>query len=333
MGSIARGFRFIVGAVMVAAGATLIVPFARIAVDTYAAAGGNGGSTGSPPAALVAPPLQQPAAAGAEAMPPAAALGPAAGWRIPEDALPAPVALRGDYMPPPAPERLPAVPVSLGAEGPALNGNYRSTLAVPPPPLLDAQALPPGAGPVTAFPAAAPPPVWNRSPVMAAGEPPATYVIRDGDDLTGIATRFYGHPAAAAAIWDANRDLVPDPNLLPIGTSLRMPPPWSVPGVPTADGNAARVIEPPRGTVGPAPPAPRAAESPGWLTAAPVASAASPPRPVAGGTVRLAPGETLESLAVRFYGDRSAAARIWEANRDRLRSPDLAVAGMELRLP
>jgi nucleoid-associated protein YgaU len=49
--------------------------------------------------------------------------------------------------------------------------------------------------------------------------------------------------------------------------------------------------------------------------------------------VRLAPGETLESLAVRFYGDRSAVNRIWEANRDRLRSPELAVAGMELRLP
>jgi hypothetical protein len=27
------------------------------------------------------------------------------------------------------------------------------------------------------------------------------------------------------------------------------------------------------------------------------------------------------------------AARIWEVNRDRLRSPELVVAGMELRLP
>ena len=50
-------------------------------------------------------------------------------------------------------------------------------------------------------------------------------------------------------------------------------------------------------------------------------------------TVRLGPGDTLETLAERFYGDRRAASRIWEANRDRLRSPELAVPGMELRLP
>jgi nucleoid-associated protein YgaU len=38
-------------------------------------------------------------------------------------------------------------------------------------------------------------------------------------------------------------------------------------------------------------------------------------------------------LGQRFYGTSAAAQRIWEANQDRLRSPDLLVAGMELRLP
>jgi nucleoid-associated protein YgaU len=50
-------------------------------------------------------------------------------------------------------------------------------------------------------------------------------------------------------------------------------------------------------------------------------------------SVRVAPGETLASLARRFYGDERMASRIWEINRDRLRSPELVVAGMELRLP
>lgn len=331
MGGIARGLRFIIGACMVAAGATLIVPFARIATETCAAARGSQGETAGSGVANVSPPASQPVASVAETSS-AVAYQPAAGWRIPDEALPGPVALRGDYAPPPPPERLPAVPVSLGAEGPPMNGNYRSTLAVPPPPLLDAQALPPGAGPAAAFPAEMPHSAWPAV-APAAAEPPATYVIRDGDDLTAIATRFYGHPAAAAAIWDANRDLIPDPSLLPIGSPLRMPPPWSVPGLPTAAGTVGKVIEPPRGTVGQTAPMPRTADSPGWLTVSPAAPPSSPPRPVAGGTVRLAPGETLESLAVRFYGDRSAATRIWEANRDRLRSPELAVAGMELRLP
>jgi nucleoid-associated protein YgaU len=246
---------------------------------------------------------------------------------VPDAALPPAVELRADYVPPAAPERLPAVPASLGAEGPAINGTYRSTLSVPPPPLLDSQAPPPGQPVAVEAPR---PSVYGEPAATAA--PPATYVVRDGDDLTGIAIRFYGHPAAAASVWTANRDVIPDPALLPIGLRLRMPPPWSVPGLPGAAADAGRSIEPPAATAGPRQP-PASAASASWLAGGGVvpAAAAGPLPPT--GTVRLAPGETLESLAVRFYGDRAAATRIWEANRDRLRSPELAVAGMELRLP
>ena len=59
---------------------------------------------------------------------------------------------------------------------------------------------------------------------------PATYRVRDGDDLGTIAGRFYGQPAAAAAIWAANRTTIPDPTLLPIGAELTLPPPWAVSG-------------------------------------------------------------------------------------------------------
>lgn len=50
-------------------------------------------------------------------------------------------------------------------------------------------------------------------------------------------------------------------------------------------------------------------------------------------SIRVGPGESLESLAVRVYGDRAMAPSLWQANRDRLRSPDLLVPGMELRIP
>jgi nucleoid-associated protein YgaU len=75
--------------------------------------------------------------------------------------------------------------------------------------------------------------------------------------------------------------------------------------------------------------------APGWLglSQAVSVSPAAQRSSARGSTVRLGPGETLQSIAEKFYGDRSAAQRIWEANRDRLRSPDLAVVGMELRLP
>jgi len=50
-------------------------------------------------------------------------------------------------------------------------------------------------------------------------------------------------------------------------------------------------------------------------------------------TVRVGVGDSLESIAVRFYGDRAMVSRIWQANRNRLRSPDLLVPGTELQLP
>jgi len=51
------------------------------------------------------------------------------------------------------------------------------------------------------------------------------------------------------------------------------------------------------------------------------------------GSLRVTAGESLGSIAQRVYGDGSMAAEIFAANRDRLRSPDLLIPGMELRLP
>lgn len=323
MGRLAGVVRFLIGVSMVAGGATLAMPFARLVMAALQAAGYGSAVPAlgaAPPLALPAAAMQQPAQTPAAPTPPS--------WMVPEAALPPAVELRGDYVPPSPPERLPVVPASLGAEGPGMNGTYRSTLAVPPPPLLDAQSLPPAFAvvaeqqrPPAAIPAA-----------LAGGAPPAAYVIRDGDDLTGISVRFYGHPAAAAAVWEANRDVIPDPSILPIGATLRMPPPWSIPGLPGSAATVGRSIEPPPSSVGPRP-HPEPSTGGAWLVAGAAQAPAAAPRSATGGSVRLAPGETLESLAIRFYGDRAAANRIWEANRDRLRSPELAVAGMELRLP
>ncbi len=158
----------------------------------------------------------------------------------------------------------------------------------------------------------------------------STYVIRDGDDLASIAARFYGHPGAAASLWEANRDRIASPDLLPIGAEIRLPPPWTVQGTPTAGRTGGRAIEPPPTAVTPRHVDAMPVSAP-WLDGRPTPPAASPPAHAA--TVRVAPGDTLETLAERFYGDRRAAGRIWEANRDRLRSPELVVTGMELRLP
>lgn len=269
------------------------------------------------------------------------------------------------YVPPPVPAPLPRA--DLVATAPDLAYAYRSTVDIPPPALLDTQAPPP-LGLTWETHAGA------RSPALAGGPGPAPVpatvpadawgmrIVRDGDDLTSIALEVYGHAAAAAAIREANADAIADPQVLPIGLVLRLPPSWTLPSTPAARGPAA--IEPSKrgGNGGAA--AASGAESPPpvpvpWLATPEAAPALIPPIPSPGAavttpatdapsadhaaagrsptprpaSVRAAPGDTLETIAERFYGDRSAARRIWLANRDRLRSPALVVPGMEISLP
>ena len=295
----------------------------------------------------------------------------AAGAAAVEPAVPS--QLNAGYLPPMPPDPLPPQPREIAQPGPDLGGAYRSTLNVPPPQLLDAQQPPPLAVAWTAHEAARPP-VPQTAPRTSFVPP--KYRVRDGDDLAGIAARFYGHPAAAASIWAANRDVISDPGLLPIGAQLALPPAWSIAAA-RSDSAAGSAIEPAGGSVPTAsmvagsPPA--AAVHP-WLTpdagaasapmqtppvhvapvqaqpvhVAPVQAAAFRPagvqqlqnHPAHGSPqgrppriVRVAPGESLVTIAQQFYGDAGMAQRIWEANRSRLRSPDLLVPGMELTLP
>lgn len=221
MEGLARSVRLIIGLGMVAAGTMLAAPTGLVLADWARSQGGQ-----SSPAS----PAARPGAEGptsweglpGQAMPVAAVQpGPPAGW-IPE-ARPAAGAaaaeLRIDYQPPVPPAPLPPPAGGLAAAGPDLSVAYRSTLETPPPPLIDGQRPPPlavgwtvrgsrdaGAGPAPSSP------------------PTATYRVRDGDDLTAIATRFYGTPAAARLIWEANRGRLTDPALLPIGQELVLPP-------------------------------------------------------------------------------------------------------------
>jgi nucleoid-associated protein YgaU len=266
--------------------------------------------------------------------------GPAAGFD-PEQA-----AAQAAVLQPPAP--LPAR--GPDALPPALDATYRSTVEIPPPPLLDVHAPPPlavgwGAHGVVR-------PAVSPDPLAPAVAGTGTYVVRDGDDLTGIAMRVYGHAGAAAAIWNANRDRLADPRLLPIGITLRMPPSWMLPAARAAAG--AGSIEPrgaggkgaefPHGGAGTRiPPRPEGhwlgeAASPSSAAARPERDAALPgvervPTGSRPGTVRVAPGDTLDGIALRLYGDRGMASRIWSLNRERLRSPELLVPGTDLRLP
>ena len=52
---------------------------------------------------------------------------------------------------------------------------------------------------------------------------PRTHTIVDGDSLAKLAERFLGDPKLGGQIYDLNRDVLTNPELLPIGAELKLP--------------------------------------------------------------------------------------------------------------
>jgi len=50
-----------------------------------------------------------------------------------------------------------------------------------------------------------------------------TYVVQAGDSLSKIAQKYYGDPALYTKIFEANRDLLKDPDKISPGQKLRIP--------------------------------------------------------------------------------------------------------------
>ena len=61
------------------------------------------------------------------------------------------------------------------------------------------------------------------SPVVAVAQP-SEHKIVDGDTLAALALDYLGDARRAEEIFEANRQVLSDPELLPIGAKLRIPP-------------------------------------------------------------------------------------------------------------
>jgi len=76
----------------------------------------------------------------------------------------------------------------------------------------------------------APPPESEPAPLVApsrrsvAAGPWRNHKIADGDALPGLAARYLGDAAKWPEIWEANRRVLSDPEVLPLGLELRIPP-------------------------------------------------------------------------------------------------------------
>jgi len=92
-----------------------------------------------------------------------------------------------------------------------------------------ANLAPPPALPVSFQPGSANPPPndWRPEPLVRSTRPPGKprpYRLRDGDTLEKIAERLLGSRERAKEIFEANRDVLTQPDLLPIGITIILPP-------------------------------------------------------------------------------------------------------------
>jgi nucleoid-associated protein YgaU len=62
-------------------------------------------------------------------------------------------------------------------------------------------------------------------------------------------------------------------------------------------------------------------------------SSSTAPTPAAGRTYTVEKGDSLSKIAKREYGDAQSWRRIYEANRDTIKNPDLIYPGQVIRLP
>jgi nucleoid-associated protein YgaU len=67
--------------------------------------------------------------------------------------------------------------------------------------------------------------VADEDKTQAAADNPytQTYTVKKGDSLSKIAEEFYGDPMLYPQIFEANRDILTDPNKIKPGQVLRIP--------------------------------------------------------------------------------------------------------------
>jgi nucleoid-associated protein YgaU len=150
----------------------------------------------------------------------------------------------------------------------------------------------------------------NEAPVTAAPAGPGTYTVKSGDTLTKIAAAHLGEGKRWPEILAANPAV--DARSLRLGTVLRLPSR-------SAGANALAA------DVAPVAPLPVAAK--------PKPPSKTPPNSSAPRRHVVGKGETLSSLARRYYDDAMKWRKIYDANRSVVKNPKVLPAGVELTIP
>lgn len=218
----------------------------------------------------------------------------------------------------PLPEETPMRPIAPYSPPPPAGGNTPVPSAAslaPPTPELNTRPLPPE----LASPIPASAPIAPASALRPSGGAPAAvsdgrnqdaseslriYVVRPGDTLSSIASNELGSVSLADNIFLLNRDVIADPDHLLVGIKIRLP---------IRDDHFG--------------------QGDGSHNNSPAAGIGRRPTYGIGRTHTVVRGETLSSIAQRYYGSSSAWRFLFEANKTIVPNPNTLSVGTELSIP
>jgi len=145
-------------------------------------------------------------------------------------------------------------------------------------------------------PAPSPPPSRPR---------PVLHVVQKGETLSSISRKYYGTEGKWRLIHEANKSVIPNPDALPLGAKLKIPPKSGTATTEVASAGSARPV----------------------LTTR--AESAAP----AQRTYTAKGGDTLYRIALKYYGDGSKWKDILRANSDKIQQDRDLKAGMVVVIP
>jgi nucleoid-associated protein YgaU len=155
------------------------------------------------------------------------------------------------------------------------------------------------------------PPVKKSDASLATVDGKKIYTVQSGDTLSGISSKVYNTSRHYQKIYEANKDVIEDPNTLQVGAKLVMPD------------------------------LPAKAAAPNGASAGTVATTSPAPAHAAAGskTVQVAEGQSLWKIAEKFAKEKKIGIHdmmklIVQANPDKLKDEgSLLKLGMELIIP
>lgn len=175
----------------------------------------------------------------------------------------------------------------------------------------------------------------SMAPMIDLNAPDQTHKIVDGDTLQKLAQRYLGSADRYADLYQYNRDVLKNPEVLPIGVELRIPPKYILPPTGSIDGSALPAAQ---GNASPGnsagaqstatPAMPPLVNVPRTAPASPASAQRPKPR-----TYTVQFGDNLVDIARKLYGDGRRYQDLFEANRNQLRTPTDLKAGMVLAVP